>query len=71
LPEPYETISFKVPNLEIDKSDNKFYSNWDKARKVLTMQIYFKERDLQELPALPQRSSGTSLAFHGGGGFTR
>merc|ERR1712048_856405 len=68
--EPYETISFKVPNLEVDKSENKFYSNWDKARKVLTMQIFFKERDLQDLPALPQRAGSTSLAFHGGGSFT-
>eukprot|EP00971_Amphidinium_carterae_P164886 3268846-Amphidinium_carterae.1 len=38
-------------------------------RKVFTMQIYFKDRDLQELPALPQRPGATQLAFHGGGSF--
>merc|ERR1719329_426826 len=69
--EPYETIAFKVPNMDIDKEGNKFYSNWDKQRKVFTMQIFFKERELQELPALPQRAGATNLAFHGGGGFNR
>mmetsp|Transcript_111003 Transcript_111003/g.358325 ORF Transcript_111003/g.358325 Transcript_111003/m.358325 type:complete len:242 (-) Transcript_111003:98-823(-) len=69
--EPYETIGFKVPNMEIDKGDNKFYSNWDKQRKVFTMQLFFKDRELQELPALPQRSGTTQLAFHGGGSFVR
>jgi splicing factor 3A subunit 2 len=69
--EPYETIAFKVPNMEIDKDDNKFFASWDGARKVFTMQIFFKDRDLQELPALPQRAGATNLAFHGGGSFTR
>merc|ERR1712060_795953 len=40
--EPYETIGFKVPNMEIDKDGSKFYANWDKARKVFTMQIFFR-----------------------------
>lgn len=69
--EPYETISFKVPNMEVDKAENKFYSNWDEKRKVFTMQIFFKERELQELPALPQKPGDTHLAFHGGGSFVR
>lgn len=69
--DPYETIAFKVPNMEVDKDGNKFYINWDATRKVLTMQIFFKDRDLQELPALPQRAGDTNLAFHGGGSFTR
>jgi len=69
--EPYETIAFKVPNMEVDKEDNKFYANWDGQRKVFTMQIFFKERGLEELPALPQRAGSTQLAFHGGGSFTR
>eukprot|EP00408_Alexandrium_pacificum_P014755 CAMPEP_0171236002 /NCGR_PEP_ID=MMETSP0790-20130122/42230_1 /TAXON_ID=2925 /ORGANISM="Alexandrium catenella, Strain OF101" /LENGTH=242 /DNA_ID=CAMNT_0011702317 /DNA_START=42 /DNA_END=770 /DNA_ORIENTATION=+ len=70
--EPYETIGFKVPNQEVDKDGhNKFYSSWDRTRKVFTMQIFFKDRDLQELPALPQRAGSTQLAFHGGGSFVR
>mmetsp|Transcript_16089 Transcript_16089/g.48466 ORF Transcript_16089/g.48466 Transcript_16089/m.48466 type:complete len:242 (-) Transcript_16089:53-778(-) len=69
--EPYETIGFKVPNMEIDRSEHKFYNSWDKQRKVFTLQIFFKDRELQELPALPQRSGTTQLAFHGGGSFVR
>lgn len=69
--EPYETIAFKVPNLEIDKDNNKFYVNWDATRKVFTMQLFFRERESKELPALPQRSGDTNLAFHGGGSFMR
>eukprot|EP00440_Ansanella_granifera_P039694 gb/GFBE01043054.1/.p1 GENE.gb/GFBE01043054.1/~~gb/GFBE01043054.1/.p1 ORF type:complete len:242 (+),score=63.97 gb/GFBE01043054.1/:1-726(+) len=69
--EPYETIAFKVPNMEIDKNDHKFYSSWDGQRKVFTMQVFFKEREEKELPALPQRAGSTNLAFHGGGGFAR
>jgi len=69
--EPYETIAFKVPNLEIDKDDNKFYVSWDRTRKVFTMQIFFRDRDEKELPALPQRAGATNLAFHGGGSFVR
>jgi splicing factor 3A subunit 2 len=69
--EPYETIAFKIPNMDIDKEGTKFYVNWDVSRKVFTMQIFFKERELEELPALPQRAGSTQLAFHGGGGFMR
>merc|ERR1712072_830104 len=69
--EPYETIAFKVPNMDIDKDGSKFYSNWDKNRKVFTMQIFFKDREVQELPALPQKPGETHLAFHGGGSFVR
>jgi len=69
--EPYETIAFKVPNMEIDKDDNKFYCNFEKTRKVFTLQCFFKERTEQELPALPQRPGKTELAFTGAGGFTR
>eukprot|EP00930_Biecheleria_cincta_P061414 TRINITY_DN46988_c0_g1_i1.p1 TRINITY_DN46988_c0_g1~~TRINITY_DN46988_c0_g1_i1.p1 ORF type:complete len:242 (+),score=54.96 TRINITY_DN46988_c0_g1_i1:91-816(+) len=69
--EPYETISFKVPNMEIDKSANRFYVNWDGQRKVFTMQVFFKDREEKELPALPQRAGTTSLAFHGGGSMMR
>eukprot|EP00933_Yihiella_yeosuensis_P045269 TRINITY_DN40626_c0_g1_i1.p1 TRINITY_DN40626_c0_g1~~TRINITY_DN40626_c0_g1_i1.p1 ORF type:complete len:242 (+),score=65.16 TRINITY_DN40626_c0_g1_i1:144-869(+) len=69
--EPYETIAFKVPNMEIDKSEAKFFNSWDKQRKVFTMQVFFKDREEKELPALPQRSGATNLAFHGGGSMMR
>eukprot|EP00397_Hematodinium_sp_SG-2012_P024877 GEMP01025940.1.p1 GENE.GEMP01025940.1~~GEMP01025940.1.p1 ORF type:complete len:245 (+),score=70.16 GEMP01025940.1:42-776(+) len=69
--EPYETICFKVPNMELDKEGSKWFESWDRQKKIFTFQVYFKEREAKELPALPQRSATTSLAFHGGGGFTR
>lgn len=40
--EPYETIAFKVPNIEIDKSEGKFSTNWDSQRLVFTLQFHFK-----------------------------
>eukprot|EP00828_Plagiopyla_frontata_P043807 TRINITY_DN696_c0_g1_i3.p1 TRINITY_DN696_c0_g1~~TRINITY_DN696_c0_g1_i3.p1 ORF type:complete len:221 (-),score=43.36 TRINITY_DN696_c0_g1_i3:29-691(-) len=41
--EPYETIAFKIPNIEIDHTEGKFYFNWDKDDKVYTLQLYFKK----------------------------
>ncbi|CAF2096199.1 hypothetical protein IGI04_018418 [Brassica rapa subsp. trilocularis] len=40
--EPYETIAFKVPSTEIDKSTPKFFSHWDPDSKMFTLQVYFK-----------------------------
>ncbi|KAK4527222.1 hypothetical protein GAYE_SCF37G5144 [Galdieria yellowstonensis] len=42
--EPYETIAFKIPNWEIEKSEGKYYMHWDKDKKTFTLQIYFKPR---------------------------
>eukprot|EP00761_Pharyngomonas_kirbyi_P013789 gb/GECH01013818.1/.p1 GENE.gb/GECH01013818.1/~~gb/GECH01013818.1/.p1 ORF type:complete len:225 (+),score=49.27 gb/GECH01013818.1/:1-675(+) len=41
--EPYENIAFKIPNREIDKSEGKVYTHWDKEKQVFTLQLYFKE----------------------------
>jgi len=40
--EPYETISFKVPSREVDKSENKFWSLWNKDTKEFFLQFAFK-----------------------------
>jgi len=40
--EPYETISFKVPSREVDKSENKFWSLWNKETKEFFLQFAFK-----------------------------
>ncbi|KAK3236997.1 Splicing factor 3A subunit 2 [Cymbomonas tetramitiformis] len=40
--EPYEVISFKVPNVEVDKTGNKFFSYWEPDKKTYTLQLYFK-----------------------------
>jgi splicing factor 3A subunit 2 len=42
--DPYETISFKIPNMEIDRSSEKYYVNWNKDKKVFTLQVYFKDK---------------------------
>jgi len=55
--EPYETIAFKIPNMEIDHSEGHFYQHWDKDKKSYTLQIYFKERTDKPMPALPQKPS--------------
>jgi len=53
--EPYETIGFKVPNLEIDKSEGKFFTHWDRQKKTFTMQVFFKERTEKPLPGLSNK----------------
>lgn len=40
--EPYETIAFKVPSREIDKSDNKFWTHWNSEAKQFFLQLAFK-----------------------------
>lgn len=40
--EPYEVISFKVPNIEIDKTRDRFFTHWESDKKVFTLQLYFK-----------------------------
>ncbi|EEB18990.1 Splicing factor 3A subunit, putative [Pediculus humanus corporis] len=40
--EPYETISFKVPSREVDKSDTKFWTHWNKDTKQFFLQFSFK-----------------------------
>lgn len=40
--EPYETIAFKVPSREIDKSENRFWTHWNKDTKQFFLQFHFK-----------------------------
>jgi splicing factor 3A subunit 2 len=54
--EPYETIAFKVPSREVDKSETKFWSLWNKETKEFFLQFAFK---------LPQ---GEGRRGGGGGG---
>ncbi|KAF4735098.1 Splicing factor 3A subunit 2, partial [Perkinsus olseni] len=54
--EPYETISFKIPNLDIDRSPEKLYQHWDPVRKNYMLQLCFNERGEKQLPALAGKS---------------
>eukprot|EP01067_Filipodium_phascolosomae_P007100 Filipodium_phascolosomae@DN5607_c0_g1_i1.p1 len=53
--EPYETIAFKVPNLEIDRSEGRLLEFWNGSKKLYTVQVFFKKREEKVLPNLPQR----------------
>jgi len=36
-------------------SEGKYFCNWDKEKKIYTLQLCFKERKERHLPALPQK----------------
>lgn len=40
--EPYETIAFKVPSREVDKSEGKFWTYWNKEAKQFFLQFAFR-----------------------------
>ncbi len=55
--EPYENIAFKIPNLEIDNSEDKYYCNWNDEKMLYSLQLFLKERKLKNFnisaPSLP------------------
>ena len=40
--EPYETIAFKVPSREVDKSETRFWTHWNRETKEFFLQFSFK-----------------------------
>lgn len=40
--EPYETIAFKVPSREVEKTEIKFWTHWNKDTKQFFLQFAFK-----------------------------
>ncbi|GJN08382.1 hypothetical protein PR202_ga26293 [Eleusine coracana subsp. coracana] len=40
--EPYETIAFKIPSTEIDKSTNKFFNFWDPDKKEYIVSFFYE-----------------------------
>ncbi|XP_055345458.1 splicing factor 3A subunit 2-like [Paramacrobiotus metropolitanus] len=40
--EPYETIAFKVPSREVDKSEEHFWTHWNRDTKQFFLQVAFK-----------------------------
>ena len=41
--EPYETVGFKIPNIDIDFSEGKFFEQWDKEMKRYTLHLFFTD----------------------------
>ena len=40
--EPYETVAFKVPNLEIDFENGKYFEAWDRDQRKYSLQLFFR-----------------------------
>ncbi|KAL7035701.1 hypothetical protein ACKWTF_008513 [Chironomus riparius] len=57
--EPYETIAFKVPSREIEKSEGKFWTYWNKDTKQFFLQLSFKlDSKMPMRPPQMQRQFG-------------
>lgn len=54
--DPYETIGFKIPNIEIDKGEGRFFTQWNANSKKFTLQLYFKEKDKDAEPQQQQHA---------------
>jgi splicing factor 3A subunit 2 len=60
--EPYETIAFRIPNKPIerdtsDRTKGRFFTEWDKARRVFTLQVHFKpDQPTVEMPPQNEES---------------
>lgn len=48
--EPYETIAFKVPSREVDKSESKFWYSWNRETKQFFLQFSFKAEMKIKMP---------------------
>ncbi|KAI8465317.1 MAG: hypothetical protein J3K34DRAFT_91919 [Monoraphidium minutum] len=44
--EPYEVISFKIPNEVVSKDDGRFFTHWDPDSRTFSLQLHFKPRPL-------------------------
>eukprot|EP00871_Galdieria_phlegrea_P001156 jgi/Galph1/2040/GphlegSOOS_G708.1 len=58
--EPYETIAFKIPNWDIEKSEGKYFIHWDREKKVFLLQIFFKPRPR---PSVEDKSMNVSQSY--------
>uniref|UniRef100_A0A7S0V6F9 Matrin-type domain-containing protein n=1 Tax=Polytomella parva TaxID=51329 RepID=A0A7S0V6F9_9CHLO len=41
--EPYESISFKVPNWEVDRAAGNLLTHWDSDQKIFSLQVRFNK----------------------------
>lgn len=39
--EPYENISFKIPNQEVDRTEGRMFTHWDPDNKIFSLQFHF------------------------------
>jgi len=50
--EPYETIAFKVPSREVDKSEIKFWAHWNTQAKQFYLQFAYKVEQMKPPPSM-------------------
>ena len=41
--EPYETVAFKIPSLEVERDPRKLFTHWDADRRVFTFSCVFRD----------------------------
>lgn len=46
--DPYETIAFRIPSVEIDRDPSRLWTAWDDIRKVFTLQLHFRRKEKEE-----------------------
>ncbi|XKL64424.1 hypothetical protein PGB90_004510 [Kerria lacca] len=51
--EPYETIAFKVPSREVDKSEQKFWTQWNPDTKQFFLQFAYKVESSKPIAPIP------------------
>jgi splicing factor 3A subunit 2 len=72
--EPYETVAFKIPNLEIDRSPGRLFTHWDTEKLTYTLQLYFKRQQRgqqqQQLLQLQQQQREQAARAAAGEGST-
>lgn len=67
--EPYETIAFKVPSREVEKTDLKFWTHWNRDTKQFFLQFAFKFEPKVIPPPPPNlRMAGMHPPHHNMGG---
>lgn len=47
--DPYETVSFKIPNEPIDKGEGRFVTHWEEDEKKFTLTLYFLEPEIDSI----------------------
>lgn len=51
--EPYETIAFKVPSREVEKTEGKFWTHWNRDTKQFFLQFSFRLEGPKMIPPPP------------------
>eukprot|EP00890_Picochlorum_soloecismus_P001729 jgi/Picsp_1/2557/NSC_00788-R1_splicing factor subunit 2 len=61
--EPYETICFKIPNMEVDNSkrDVHLFRHWDQDGRVYSLQIPFKSAPRKSFEISPPNGGGAAI----------